>query len=77
MRVIAYLHDTAQKLINESSGEKKVTWGIIYQIMRKEIVAITNMKFEAPRQPESAFRNAYGKLLTEVETAFTNLVDQM
>merc|ERR1712091_599837 len=48
MKVVCFFHDTAQKMINESSGEKKVTWNVIYSVMRKDIVDITNMKFELP-----------------------------
>lgn len=77
MKVITYFHETAQKLIGESSGDKKVTWSIIYQMMRKEIVAMTNMKFELPRQPDDHYKVTYSKLITQVEQAFGCMVDHM
>merc|ERR1712194_902227 len=77
MKVICFFHDTAQKMINESSGEKKFTWGLIYSVMRKEIVDITNMKFELPRQPDSHFKSVYAQLYSRIETAFTTLVDHL
>jgi len=77
MKVVAYFHDTAQRMIAESSGEKKITWGLIYSVMRKEIVDITNMKFELPRQPDSHFRKVYAELYNRIETAFGTLIDHM
>lgn len=77
MKVIAYFHDTAQKLIGESSGDKKVTWNLIYSIMRKDIVAVTNMKFEMPRQPDSHYKGVYSKLITQLEESFAGLMDHI
>jgi len=77
MKVIAYFHDTAQKMILESSGEKKITWGIVAQVMREQIVKITNMKFELPRQPDQHFKNVYKTLLDEVAATFGTLSDHV
>merc|ERR1711972_416355 len=73
MKVIAYFHDTSQKMIVESSGEKKITWGIIASVMREDIVKITNMKFELPRQPDQHFKTVYKQLLDEVTAKFGTL----
>merc|ERR1711862_934359 len=35
MKVVCFFHDTAQKLIAESSGEKKITWSIIIKLCVK------------------------------------------
>jgi len=77
MKVIALFHDTAQKMILESTGDKKITWGIIYSVMREQIVKITNMKFELPRQPDQHFKTVFGHLATELETTFANLGDHV
>jgi V-type H+-transporting ATPase subunit A len=77
MKVICYFHDTSQKMIVESSGEKKVTWGIIASVMRESIVKITNMKFELPRQPDQHFKTVFKSLLDEVATAFESLSDHV
>jgi len=77
MRVISYFHEEAQKLISESSGEKKVTWGLIYQVMRKDIVDITNMKFEMPRQPDSHYKAVFAKTLAQVEQHFATMLDHV
>lgn len=73
MKVITYFHDTAQKSISESSGEKKITWSIIYSVMREQIVKITNMKFELPRQPDQHFKSTFNQLVNELESTFATL----
>merc|ERR1712048_585853 len=62
MKVIVGFHESAQKVILESSGEKKISWSLIYQVMREDIVAMTNMKFELPRQPDQHFKTVYKAL---------------
>merc|ERR1719413_222819 len=34
MKVIVFFHDSAQKLINESSGDRKITWSMVQSSMR-------------------------------------------
>jgi len=77
MKVICMLHDSSQKAIAESSGEKKVTWGIISSVMRETIVKVTDMKFEMPRQPDQHFKTTYGKLVVELENQFGSLMDHV
>jgi V-type H+-transporting ATPase subunit A len=75
MRVIVHFHDTAQKYIAESSGDKKITWGLLYNTMREPIVEITNMKFELPRQPTSYFKDKFGKIVSNLDNGFRGLAD--
>merc|ERR1719181_2082387 len=56
MKCIVNFHNEAQKQIAESSGDTKVTWALIKQVMNKSYVGLTNMKFEMPRQPASHFK---------------------
>jgi len=77
MKNIAYFHDTAQKMILESSGEKKITWGIVNSVMKEQIVKITNMKFELPRQPDQHFKTVYKQLFDEIVVAFGTLGDHV
>merc|ERR1712124_37781 len=46
MRVIVTYHETAQKVMAETSGEAKTGWNQINAAMRDKIVKITSMKFE-------------------------------
>eukprot|EP00397_Hematodinium_sp_SG-2012_P014163 GEMP01014394.1.p1 GENE.GEMP01014394.1~~GEMP01014394.1.p1 ORF type:complete len:605 (+),score=171.03 GEMP01014394.1:82-1896(+) len=75
MKVIVHFHETGQRVINESSGEKKITWGMIYGSLRELLVKITSMKFEMPRQPEKHFVTVFGRLVEEINTGFRNLQD--
>ena len=44
---------------------------------REQIVKITNMKFEMPRQPDSHFQKVYGQLITECENVLNTISDHV
>merc|ERR1712139_584396 len=75
MKVIVHFHDTAQKTISESTGDHKIGWNTINQTMREQIVKVTSMKFEMPRQPDAHFDKVFSALCDEITTAFRNLTD--
>lgn len=75
MRVIVHYHETAQRVINDSAGDKKITWAMIYQTLRDIQVKVTSMKFEKPRQPDQHYKDTYAKLYEEISTGFRNLQD--
>lgn len=76
MKVIVHFHDTAQKVIAESTGDHKIGWNTINQSMRETIVKITSMKFEMPRQPDAHFKVVFQeKLVDEITAGFRNLTD--
>merc|ERR1711924_220653 len=76
MKVIVTFHETAQKTILESTGDHKIGWYTIYTAMRDVITKITSMKFELPRQPESAYRSTFGALVDEITAAFRQLNEE-
>merc|ERR1719473_1823570 len=76
MKVIVTFHEVAQKTILESTGDNKIGWYTIYTAMRDLITKITSMKFEMPRQPESAYRSTFGALVDEITAAFRTLTEQ-
>merc|ERR1740121_3180230 len=65
MKVIVGFHECAQKAIGESSGDSKVTWGIINGAMRELIKKITDMKFAPPQEPEEFFKQMLNIALFE------------
>lgn len=75
MKVIVHYHETGLRVINESSGEKKITWAMIYQTLRDIHVKVTMMKFELPRQADKHFQTVYGALVEEINQGFRNLQD--
>lgn len=46
MRCIVTFYEQAKKVIDESKGEKKVTWGLIYTQLDKQFYALTKLKFK-------------------------------
>ena len=75
--MIVYFYENSQRHIAESSGDAKITWNVIRTVMGKSIVKITDMKFEAPRQPTSAFKTVYGALVDELNAGFRSLGDHV
>merc|ERR1712217_882980 len=76
MKVITFFHDTSQKMIVESSGDKKVSWNTINNSMKDVIKQIPDMKFEMPRQPEEYFKKTFVALHDEVVNAFRGLSEE-
>merc|ERR1712139_277079 len=55
MRCIVTYHESAQKVMGESSGDNKITWQTIYTELKDIRVEVTEMKFEMPRQDDKVF----------------------
>jgi len=77
MRVICFFHENGMRAINETSGDRKVTWQAIYQGMRSTIADITDMKFEEPRSTDEHFKEYFAKLVSQVTEEFSNLQETM
>merc|ERR1719231_1962567 len=76
MKVILGFHEMVQKAISESSGEHKITWGLIASNMRQLIAKVTSMKFEMPRQSEEHYKKVLNEdLYAEVCAAFQALTE--
>merc|ERR1712085_244798 len=77
MKVIVGFHESAQKMINEFTGEHKIVWNTINNAMKDMIKQITDMKFEMPRLPEEHFRKVLNvALYEEVLAAFRTLAEE-
>jgi len=77
MKVIVGFHESAQKVMAESTGESKITWNVIALAMKGLIKKITDMKFEMPRLPEEHFRKVLNvALYEEVLAAFRTLAEE-
>merc|ERR1712085_57249 len=76
MKVIVGFHESAQKVIGESSGETKISWNTINVAMKDLLKKITDMKFDLPRQSDAHFKQTLNvTLYEEVLTAFRNLAE--
>jgi len=66
----------AQKAVESSSIENKVTWNIIKNHMPAVLFKLTQMKFQDPATGEKTVTDQYKTLYDEIQTAFRNLEDQ-
>merc|ERR1712100_653091 len=71
MKVIVGFHESAQKVMAESSGDSKITWNQIAAAMRDMVKKVTDMKFEMPRQSEEHYKKVLNDdLYSEAVAAF-------
>merc|ERR1712157_267810 len=76
MKVIVGFHESAQKVMAESSGDSKITWNQIAAAMRDMVKKVTDMKFEMPRQSEEHYKKTFVALYDEVVAAFRALAEE-
>merc|ERR1711904_610235 len=76
MKVIVGFHESAQKVMAESSGDSKITWNQIAAAMRDMVKKVTDMKFEMPRQSEEHYKKTFLSLYDEVVAAFRSLAEE-
>merc|ERR1712199_25987 len=62
MRCIVSYHEQAQKCMAETSGDNKITWGMIYSELKALHVKVTEMKFEKPIYEEDHYTKVYNAL---------------
>merc|ERR1712187_870226 len=76
MKVIVGFHESAQKVMAESSGDSKITWNQIAASMRDLVKKVTDMKFEMPRQSEEHYNKTFVAVHDEVVAAFRTLAEE-
>merc|ERR1711937_827897 len=76
MRNVVGFHETAQKLIAESTGENRIGWNTIYNSMKELVIKITSMKFELPTNTDEYFKQFFTKLNDDVQAAFRTLAEE-
>merc|ERR1712178_122275 len=76
MKVIVGFHESAQKVMADSSGDTKSPWNQIAAAMRDMVKKVTDMKFELPRQSEEHFKRTFLALYDEVVAAFRALAEE-
>merc|ERR1719359_2216934 len=59
MRCIVSYHESAQKCMAETSGDNKITWGMIYSELKALHIKVTEMKFEKPIHEEDHYAKFY------------------
>lgn len=76
LRNIVLFYTLAQKAVEQTSVDKKVTWNQIRSSLSDQLYKLTRMKFQDPHDGEAAIVAAYKALSEEITNAFRNLGDE-
>jgi len=76
LRNIVLFFTLAQKAVETSSPDHKVTWNQIKSSLSNQLYQLTRMKFQDPHDGEPAIVAAYKALYEEISTGFRNLGDE-
>merc|ERR1711959_721582 len=69
MRCIVTYHDSAQKVMAETSGDNKITWNMIYSELKQIHIKVTEMKFEKPTFEDEHYIRCFNALNEEILAA--------
>ena len=75
MKCICTFFDTAKKCINESKGDKKITWGLIQNQLEKQFLELSQMKFKDPKTPKNELMQYFQNICDEIRTEIRKLMD--
>jgi V-type H+-transporting ATPase subunit A len=76
LRNIVLFYSLAQKAVEQTSVDKKVTWNQIRSSLSDQLYKLTRMKFQDPHDGEAAIVANYKALYEEINNAFRNLGDE-
>jgi V-type H+-transporting ATPase subunit A len=76
LRNIIAFYNLAQKAVEHSSADHKVTWAQIRGSMGDILYKLTSMKFQDPHDGEQALGAHFKALYEEIHTAFRNLGEE-
>jgi V-type H+-transporting ATPase subunit A len=75
LRNIITFYNEAQKAVEKSTAERKVTWNMIKGHMQTTIDKIIRMKFYEPKDGQDAMMEKFNNLNEEILAGFRNLTD--
>lgn len=76
LRNIVLFYSSAQKAVEQTSVDKKVTWNQIRSSLSDQLYKLTRMKFQDPHDGEAAIVANYKALYEDINNAFRNLGDE-
>lgn len=68
MKAIVRFYNSAIKAIEESPADKKITWALIRNTMEKEIVQVTELKFNDPKMDPAEMEEKVDQLVAAIDT---------
>lgn len=76
LRNIVLFYSLAQKAVEQTSVDKKVTWTQIRSSLSDQLYKLTRMKFQDPHDGEAAIVANYKALYEDITNAFRNLGEE-
>lgn len=73
MKAIVTFFNLSLKAIEESTSDAKVTWALIYNMLKEEYHALSLLKMENPKQPKEEFTKKVDTLCEAMQKKFRNL----
>jgi V-type H+-transporting ATPase subunit A len=75
LKCIITMYEQSQRVISESSSEKKITWAYIKATLAHVIEKVKACKFEDPKEDGAVLKAHYDKVAKEIEDAFLVIAD--
>jgi V-type H+-transporting ATPase subunit A len=76
LRNIVLFYNLAQKAVEQSSVDRKVTWNQIKSAISGPLYQLTRMKFQDPHDGEQALVSHFKSLSEDIVAAFRNLGEE-
>lgn len=73
MRCIVTFFELSLKAIEESPSDARVTWALIYNLLRDEYNKLSVLKMEKPGQNKEELEAKFAKLINDMEKKFRTL----
>lgn len=73
MKCIVTFFNLSLKAIEESTSEAKVTWALIFNMLKEEYFALSMLKMEMPDQPKEQLLKKFDTLIEAMQKKFRNL----
>jgi len=75
MKCIVLFNNLAQKAVERSSADKKITWAMIKNAMGDLMYKISSMKFQDPAEGEEAANKNFRSLYEAIQSAFHDFAE--
>ena len=77
LRCMIHFHDAAQRAVESTGQDKKMTWSHIKQELSNVMYKVTSLKFEDPADGEAVLKSRFAELDALIDSSFRNLEDTM
>jgi V-type H+-transporting ATPase subunit A len=75
LRNMMFFHDEAQKAIESSNPDRKITWQMIKSQLGDLLFALSSQKFADPKDGEAAITAQYKELNSQIRQRFRALTE--